>query len=145
MSPTAAWFSVFAAGILELWAAIPLGFTLQLPPVATGICSALGSIVAAAVIIFFGKSFRNWLVQRFQRKNERKETTMSRVWKKYGIIGLGFLSPLLTGSPLGAAIGVSLGAEPRRLMLWMTLGIVFWSAVLTTALALGIMSYTSFI
>ncbi|MDF2963399.1 MAG: small multi-drug export protein [Paenibacillus sp.] len=144
MSDIAAWLTVFGTAVLELWMAIPLGFTLQLPPVITGILSAAGSIAAAAVIIFFGKSLRNWLVQRFQRKNERKETAMSRIWKRYGIIGLSFLSPLITGAPLGAAIGVSFGAEPRKLMLWMTLGILFWSAVLTAAAALGIMSFTSF-
>lgn len=64
---------------------------------------------------------------------------MGRIWNRYGIIGLGFLSPLLTGSPLGAAIGISFNAEPRKLLLWMGVGIVFWSAVLTTAAAYGLM------
>ncbi|NOU92831.1 small multi-drug export protein [Paenibacillus sp. LMG 31456] len=142
MNDIGAWFSVIVAGILELWVAIPLGFTLKLPPVLTAIWSAVGSIGAAAIIIFFGKSIRSWLVHRFQQKNERKETTMSRIWKKYGIIGLGFLSPLITGAPLGAAIGVSFGAKPDKLMLWMTIGIVFWSAVLTTAVSLGVMTFS---
>ncbi|MCR8629908.1 MULTISPECIES: small multi-drug export protein [Paenibacillus] len=142
MNEIGAWFSVMVAGILELWVAIPLGFTLKLPPVLTAIWSAVGSIAAAAIIIFFGKSIRSWLVRRFQQKNERKETTMSRIWRKYGIIGLGFLSPLITGAPLGAAIGVSFGAKPGKLMLWMTIGIAFWSAVLTAAAAFGIMTLT---
>ncbi len=67
---------------------------------------------------------------------------MSRIWDKYGIIGLGFLSPLITGAPLGAAIGISFGAKPRKLFVWMTVGIAFWSIVLTTAAALGVSVFT---
>ncbi|MNI40104.1 putative small multi-drug export protein [compost metagenome] len=134
------WASVLGAGMLELWAAIPLGFTLQLHPVTTAILSSLGSILIAVIIIYFGSSLRNWLIKRFQRKNMGKNSAMSRIWNRYGIIGLGFLSPLITGAPLGAAIGVSFNAEPRKLLLWMTIGIVFWSCVLTAAAAYGLMA-----
>ncbi|PZE21290.1 small multi-drug export protein [Paenibacillus xerothermodurans] len=136
--------TVIGAGVLELWAAIPLGLALNLSPLVTGLLSALGAAVSAAIVIFFGKSLRNWLVQRFERKNARKESRMARVWKKYGIVGLGFLSPLITGAPLGAAIGIAFGAEPRKLMLWMTIGIVVWSAILTAAAALGMMSFKAY-
>ncbi|MBD0383685.1 small multi-drug export protein [Paenibacillus sedimenti] len=138
MSSLLAWVSVIGAGILELWAAIPLGFTLKLHPVTTGVLSALGSILSAIIVIFFGTSLRNWLVQRFQSKTGGRGSRMTRIWDKYGIPGLGFLSPLITGAPLGAAIGISFGAEPRKLFIWMTIGIIFWSALLTAAAAFGL-------
>ncbi|NHN30396.1 small multi-drug export protein [Paenibacillus agricola] len=140
MNTLLAWASVLGSGVLELWVAIPLGFTLQLHPVTTAILSALGSLLSAVIIIFFGSSLRNWLIQRFQRKNGGKDSRMSRIWNRYGIIGLGFLSPLLTGAPLGAAIGISFNAEPRKLLLWMAVGIIFWSCVLTIAAAYGLMA-----
>ncbi|OPH62083.1 small multi-drug export protein [Paenibacillus ferrarius] len=133
-----AWASVLGTGILELWAAIPLGFTLKLHPLLTGILSAAGSMLSSIIVIFFGASIRNWLVRRMQKKSGGRSSRMSRIWDKYGIPGIGFLSPLLTGAPLGAAIGISFGADPRKLFIWMTIGIVFWSAVLTTAAALGL-------
>ncbi|MCU6796793.1 MULTISPECIES: small multi-drug export protein [Paenibacillus] len=133
------WISVLGSGMFELWLAIPLGFTLQLHPVTTGILSGLGSWLSALIIIFFGSSLREWLIRRFQKNKNGKNSRMGRIWNRYGIIGLGFLSPLLTGSPLGAAIGISFNAEPRKLLLWMGVGIVFWSAVLTTAAAYGLM------
>jgi hypothetical protein len=80
-------------------------------------------------------------VPRFQYKAGGRASRMTRIWNKYGIPGLGVLSPLITGSPLGAAIGISFGADPRKLIIWMTIGIVFWSAILTTAAALGVNAF----
>lgn len=65
---------------------------------------------------------------------------MGRIWEKYGVIGLGLASPLLTGAPLGAAIGISLGAPTGKLMWWMSIGIVIWSVILTAAVAYGLLS-----
>jgi hypothetical protein len=48
------------------------------------------------------------------------------------------LAPLLTGAPLGTALGMALGAPTGRLLLWMSLGIAAWSALLTVAGALGL-------
>jgi hypothetical protein len=140
MNNLLSWASVLGSGVLELWVAIPLGFTLQLHPVTTAILSGLGSLLSAIIIIFFGSSVRTWLIKRFQRKNMGRDSRMGRIWNRYGIIGLGFLSPLLTGAPLGAAIGISFNAEPRKLLLWMAVGIVFWSCVLTAATAYGLMA-----
>lgn len=140
MNNILSWASVLGSGVLELWVAIPLGFTLQLHPVTTAILSSLGSLLSAVIIIFFGSSLRIWLIKRFQRNNMGKDSRMGRIWNRYGIIGLGFLSPLLTGAPLGAAIGISFNAEPRKLLLWMAVGIVFWSCVLTAATAYGLMA-----
>jgi hypothetical protein len=138
MNDILSWTSVLISGVLELWVAIPLGFALQLHPVTTAILSGLGSMISAVLIIFFGSKLRNWLIQRFQRTNKGKGSRMGKIWNRYGIIGLGFLSPLITGAPLGAAIGVSFNAEPRKLLLWMAVGIVFWSGILTIAAAYGL-------
>lgn len=135
--------SVIGASIIELWAAIPVGFVLRLHPTIIAIASAVGSIIAAAIVIFLGKSLRNWLAKRMKKKNGR-QGRMTRIWEKYGVIGLGLASPLLTGAPLGAAIGISAGAHPVKLFIWMTIGIIVWSIILTAAVALGLLSLTSF-
>lgn len=143
MNQLLGWASVLGTGVVELWAAIPLGFALKLHPVMTAILSGLGSIISAVGVIFFGSSLRQWLVRRFQGKSGGRGGTMTRIWHKYGIAGLGLLSPLITGAPLGAAIGISFNADPRKLLIWMSVGIVFWSAVLTAAVAFGV-SFTPF-
>ena len=50
------------------------------------------------------------------------------------MVGLGLLAPLLTGAPLGAALGVTLGGHTKKqLMVWMSAGIVLWAVILTVA------------
>ncbi|MED1952825.1 small multi-drug export protein [Brevibacillus centrosporus] len=134
------WGSVFGTSMLELWAAIPLGFALQLPAVVTGILSAIGAIASAGIVIFLGGSLRSWLIKRFEKKGKR-QGRMVRIWDKYGVIGLGLASPLITGAPLGAAIGISLGAPIGKLMWWMSVGIVIWSVILTAAVFFGFLQF----
>ena len=128
--------TVAGLGILELWAAIPAGTALKLHPLLNGAASALGSIIAAVLIIFFGDRLRTWLLKK-KEKDEKNKGRIYKVWKKYGVIGLGMLSPLITGAPLGAAVGIALGASPRRLIIWMSIGIVIWTILLTTISTLG--------
>ena len=128
--------TVTGLGIIELWAAIPTGTALKLHPLLNGIASALGAMIGAVFVIFFGERFRKWLLKK-KEKGEKNKGKMDRIWEKYGVIGLGMLSPLITGAPLGAAIGISLGASPRRLIIWMSIGIVIWTVLLTTISTLG--------
>jgi hypothetical protein len=133
--------SVFAIGVLELWGAIPAGFAFQLHPILIATASALGSTASAVLVILLGDSLRTWILRHRGGKAGKHSGRVRRIWDKYGVIGLGLLSPLITGAPLGAALGVSFGASPRRLLLWMVVGIVVWSAILTTAGALGIAQF----
>jgi hypothetical protein len=82
------------------------------------------------------------MVRRWERKN-KEQSKMGAIWNKYGVVGLGIISPLITGAPLGAVIGISFGAAPGRLLLWMTIGIIIWTVILTAAVALGIAGFMS--
>lgn len=135
--------TVVGLGIIELWAAIPAGLAIGLHPILTGLASALGSIVA--LVVFLGDQIRNWIISRRKRKIKEENSSIYRVWNKYGVIGLGLLSPLITGAPLGAAIGISLGAPPSRLILWMVIGIVAWTIVLTMISTLGIVGFKALV
>ncbi len=136
--------SVFLASLVELWFAIPLGLFLKLNPLLIITISAAGSILSVMVIIILGEGVRKrFLKWRYgERSTERGK--IYEIWKKYGIIGLGLLSPLLFGAPLGAAIGIGLGAAKNRLLLWMAVGIIIWSVILTSVGFFGILSFKSF-
>lgn len=66
-----------------------------------------------------------------------------KIWNKYGIVGLGLLSPLFFGAPLGSGLGIGLGTEKRPLLIWMSIWIILWSILLTTASYFGIMAFES--
>ncbi|MBM4240308.1 MAG: small multi-drug export protein [Euryarchaeota archaeon] len=140
--------AVFCLGVLELWIAIPAGLALKLPPFIIFAASSLGAISAALLVSILGENIRNrFLSWRYKDDNDIKSGSIYNIWyniwDRYGIIGLGLLSPLLFGAPLGAAVGIALGAQKWRLMLWMTIGILLWSAGLTIAGFFGLMSFES--
>lgn len=135
---------VFGASILELWAGIPLGLVFGINPIITGAAAALGAISAAIIVSLLGDSIRDKFIKwRYGENNDLKSGNFYKIWNKYGIIGLGLISPLLFGAPIGAALGIALGAEKRPLLIWMSTGIVIWSIILTSAGYLGIMTFES--
>lgn len=129
---------VIVLAAVELWAAIPTGLALGLHPLLTGITVAGGAILGTFAVVFIGERIRNWLVRRHAGKEGKKQPGLiHRIWQRYGTIGLGLLAPLLTGAPLGAALGLALGAPTGRLMIWMSLGIILWTTILTVIGSLG--------
>jgi hypothetical protein len=133
--------SVFIVSIIELWLAIPWGLYINLNPLVIFIASSAGSILSAFLVIMLGERIRKWIIKWRYGNRKPEHGKIYNIWKKYGVIGLGLLSPLLFGAPLGAALGIGLGANKNHLLLWMTVGIVIWSAVLTVAGFYGIIVF----
>ncbi|MFH1560555.1 MAG: small multi-drug export protein [Chloroflexota bacterium] len=131
--------AVLGLGAVELWAAVPTGLALGLHPVVVGIIAAIGAILGALAVVLLGERVRTWLVRRHSGKDKKEQHGLvPRIWHRYGVIGLGLLAPLLTGAPLGVALGFILGESAGRLLFWTSLGIVLWSTVFTLAGALGL-------
>jgi len=131
--------TVLGLGALELWAAIPAGLALKLSAIATGVTAAVGAILGVLVILFLGERVRSWLMRHHGGKDEKRQHgRIYKIWRRYGVIGLGLLAPLLTGAPLGVALGLTLGAPAGRLLLWVCVGIILWSTVLTLIGVLGL-------
>lgn len=133
--------TVFGLGAIELWVAIPTGIALQLHPLVAGAAAALGALFGMMLVLFIGGRIRNWLLRQHKRRSEGKyHGSLNRIWARYGVVGLGLLAPLLVGAPLGTAIGVTLGVATSRLLLWMSIGIIVWSCLLTIAITVGIVA-----
>jgi hypothetical protein len=137
--------AVFAAGMLELWLAIPLGLALGLNPVIISLSSMAGSIVAVLVVAYTGDNLRSHILKWRYKEEQIPSSQLYHIWNKYGVVGLGLTSPLIFGAPLGTAVGIALGAKKEKLIIWMSLGIMVWSLGLTWAVFMGILNLQSFI
>lgn len=136
--------TVLGLGALELWAAIPAGLALRLHAVAVLLAAAIGQIAGVLVIVLVGQPVRTWLMRnRSNKEGKERHGRLLRIWERYGTAGLGFLSPLLVGAPIGTALGLALGASPGRLLVWMSVGALFWSSVWTSLAVLGVAGISS--
>lgn len=68
-------------------------------------------------------------VKKIFTKKNRKIVT---VWKKYGLIGIAFLTPVILSIPIGTIIANNLVDDKRKIFLYMFVSILFWSLFMTT-------------
>jgi hypothetical protein len=136
---------VAAIAVVSFYAAVPAGIAMGLPAPLVWVAALAGALLGIAVIVLAGDAFRAWLVSRFGRGGAREGGRLRRLWDGYGVIGWGLLAPLLVGTGLAAAIGVALGAERRRLVLWLGAGAALWTTVLAVAVVLGADAVTAWL
>ncbi len=130
---------VFLVSALELWAGIPAGFAMKTHPIKIFLLSACGASTGSFIILFIGEKIRAFILGKHKGSHETKnEGKIMKIWKRYGVAGLGLLSPWITGAPIGIVIGLSLGAKKGVLFIWTIAGIIICASVLTGTTALGV-------
>jgi hypothetical protein len=129
---------VFALSLVELWAAVPAGVALGLPPILVWLATVAGAMVCIVVVVLAGERLRAWLVSRLGHGRAREGGRLRSIWERHGVIGWGLLGPLVLGAPFSAALGVGLGAPRGRLLIWLGAGVVLWTTILTAAAVFGV-------
>jgi uncharacterized membrane protein len=146
--------TVSGMGAVMIWAAVPAGLAMGLHPAAAGAATAAGAIAVVLLVVVIGEPARAWLIKRLGPRFERalgevasptdgtgssgdKRSTIARVWDRYGFIGLALIAPLFPGAPGASALALALGIPGRRVLLWMSIGIILWTAGFTIAVTLG--------
>lgn len=131
--------SVFGIAFLSLWASIPAGIALALHPAAVVATAALSYACGVGLVVLVGQPVRDWIFRRFGgQKASQSDSLIRRIWDRYGLIGLALLAPLTTGAQIGAIVGLSLNAPPRRLFILMSLGGLLWAVIFGMLIALGV-------
>ncbi len=128
---------IFGLSMIDIWGAVPIAYVLKFTPIQIVLLTIVGSIVGILVIILIGEPIKRWLAKR--HTTNRKESAIKRIWLKYGVIGLGLIAPIVSGSSIGMAVGLIFGAKTGKLLFWMSVGIIFWCIVLTYLGYLGIL------
>ena len=112
-----------------------IGVTFGLHPVETYFCTVTGMTLTA--ILFSNKLIRGRILGFLEKRKKKKKIftprtrTLVRVWKKYGMRGVAFLTPLLLTPPFGTLVAVSFGESRQKIVLYMFISAAFWAAVLT--------------
>ena len=117
--------TVAGLATFEIYAAIPLGFALGLSSWTIFFASAIGGLAGVFVAAFLGDKIRAFFSKNKPAKEkENKHPMITRIWNKYGIIGLGFLGTLSVGAPISIAVGVGLNANLKKLLTWCCIGVI---------------------
>ena len=143
-----AWLSIFIAGITGIWKGIPVGFALHAHPFAIAGFTALGSTAVVLFLVLSGDKVKNWIMNRYSdQKMTRSREKFSRIMDKYGVAGIGLIGCGLVGPIVSTIVGLILVQKTRRLILYLIIGVVLWSSLLTAVGEAGIrmlQEYTEF-
>lgn len=55
-----------------------------------------------------------------------------RIWRKYGLLGLAFLTPVVISIPIGTIVANAFESNKTKIFIYMFFSILFWSVLLTT-------------
>lgn len=133
---------VVSAGFF--WGGIPLGLTMNFSLLSAGVITIAGAEFAVMAVLLLGTPVQNWINRRFPLWVEKTTSgRVGRIWQSYGLLGLGFVSPILPGAPQSAVLALALGARPVRIFLSVSAGILFWGILTMSAVALGYHTFAS--
>ena len=116
--------------------AFPYALTLSLGYIEIISCTVVGGMLG---VVFFSK-FNIWIIGLWSRffpstKNKkifsRRNRLVIKVWRKYGLFGIAFLTPILLSIPIGTFIAVRYKESMKKIYLFMGCSVVFWSILLT--------------
>ncbi len=134
MSTVLKYFSVYILSGIKFIFGPALGIiAYDLPIVAVIALTALGMMTTVYLFTFFGDPIRRFL-KKF-RKTERKVFTSRnrrfvKIWRKFGLKGVCFLTPLILTPPGGAILINVLGTKKALIIKWMWISAILWSTII---------------
>lgn len=114
------WFKFISGPVLGYVAGYSVGKTI--------LVTVSGMMSSVVLFTFIGVQFKNLLAIHWSKpkpKFTQKNRNIVKVWKKYGQIGIAFLTPLILTPIGGTLILVSFGTKKKNIYFHM-----FWSSLL---------------
>lgn len=128
--------SIIIASTIKFIGGPLTGAALGVPWVQTALGTALGMMLSVVVVTFAGNAIQA-VIDRYRSQKPRRFTKRTRravrIWKRFGMAGIAFLTPLILTPIGGTAIAVSFRVGRLRLLSYMLVSAAFW-AVLQTLL-----------
>src|SRR5699024_10545546 len=110
---------------LEVFITVPTGIIVfDLPVVLVIMLSIFGNVISVFLFIFFGSQIHKLYSAlphrsgKKQKKPSGKNDRMKRIFNRFGINGVSFLSSLLFSSQIGSSAMMTIGGRKNQVFLW---------------------------
>jgi uncharacterized membrane protein len=100
----------------------------------TILMTILGMMTTVITLSIFGQRFRDWIDRIFRRNRKlftRRNRRFVTFWRKYGLFGVSFLTPVVFSPVVGTLLVNAFGGPKKKIIGYMLLSAVFWSFILT--------------
>lgn len=111
------------------------GYAVGLHPITTVLTTVAGMMTVVFLFTFFGDWIRSKVFRRFKTKkiNLRKAERVDKIWKRYGLVGVALLTPIILTPIGGTLLAVSSGSSKEKIIFYMFVSASFWSVVISMA------------
>ena len=127
--------SVYLISMVKFIGGPLAGVSLGLSYLETVFFTAAGMMTSVVIFSFIGRAASRWYSQ-YRRDRQKpvfgsKSRRIVRIWRKFGIIGVAFFTPLVLTPVFGTIVAAVFGVPRRQIFIHMLWSAVFWSLVLT--------------
>ena len=129
------WLSVVGLASIKVLFALGAALASDMKPWKIFVALSVGSMLGVTFFTFFGLRIRKWQKERRIRKgirkplNYRKARKWKKMWLRFGLPGIAILTPPLISPPIGALIAVIFERRRSRILIYMAVSILIWSAI----------------
>ncbi|MBS1950337.1 MAG: hypothetical protein OJF59_000248 [Cytophagales bacterium] len=116
------------------------GYALRLHFVTTALSTIGGMMLSVVSFTYFGDWLRNKFFKRFfeKKESEPQKKWYSNFLKRYGLVGIALLTPIILTPIGGTILAVSLGKSKDKILIAMLISAVLFALAFTSAIyALG--------
>jgi predicted DNA repair protein MutK len=129
---------IFFLTMLKVIFGPTLGYAARLNIITTILVTFSGMMASVLLFTFFGTWLREKILHRFENKNQKRFTPKKRklvtLWKKYGLVGVAVLTPLLLTPIGGTIVAVSFGSPKQKIILYMLVSAAIFAVGMTFAI-----------
>ena len=129
------YLTVFALSMIKFLGGPLAGVSMGVPFGPTLLLTVAGMMSSVLLFSFVGASVSRWWTRRARLRGKPVFSSHSRrtvrVFQRFGISGIAFLTPLIFSPIVGTIIATVLGVERRKILLHMLWSAVLWGTAFT--------------
>ena len=134
------YITVFFSSSLKFFFGPVEGLALGLSWTETVLLTAGGMMFSVFSFTYFGRFLKEKVLLKICKKKKLFSPATRRnvrLWGKFGITGISFLTPILFTPIGGTLLATSFGAKKIQIFLWMLGSAFFWGVTITTIVYKG--------
>ena len=126
--------TIYLLSMFKIIFGLTMGYAAGLSPLLTVIITVAGMMTTVVIFSFLGEQFREKVLRKYFKPKKvfsRRNRRFVKVWRKYGELGVSFLTPILLSPPGGTIIVMALGGSRRKTIGYMLLWGIVWITIIT--------------
>lgn len=112
------------------------GYAVGLNLITTILTTVAGMMTVVFLFTFAGNWIRANIFGRFRKRstNLKRAARFEKIWKRYGLVGVAILTPIILTPIGGTLLAVSSGSPKDKIIFYMFISASFWSVVISMAI-----------